>query len=458
MSPTFSSLAFRNYRLWFLGALIANIGTWMQRVGQDWLVLTHLTDDSAVAVGVVTALQFIPMLVLSPWAGLLADRLPRRWLLAGTQAGQGVLAFALGGLVLTGRAELWHVYVFAALLGCVTAVDGPVRQTFVAEIVPKEQLSNAVGLNSASFNAGRLIGPGVAGVLIAVVDIGPVFIINGLSFAATILALVAMRPAELTPLPVVARGRGQIREGLAYVRRRTDILMVMVVVGVVSTIGMNHQLTLAVMARSEFGRDADAYGLLSSVLAVGSLVGALLAARRERPRVRLVIGSAFAFGVASGVLAIMPTFETFALATIPVGLAALTMMTAANATIQLGTSPALRGRVMALYMMVFLGSKPIGGPFVGWVAEVLGPRWSVGVGSVAALLVAGGAALWARKHWHVEVRYRVRPRPGLIIHHPADIEGAAGGEVVADDRTEQRRRQRVADELTTEQTSQAVNR
>ena len=414
MSPTFSSFRYFNYRLWFAGALVANVGTWMQRVAQDWLVLTVLTDESGVAVGVVTALQFLPVLALSAWAGLLADRVDRRKLIVVTQSLLALLALGLGALTLSGHVELWHVYVFATLLGCVSAIDNPVRQTFVADMVPASRLPNAVALNSASFNAARLIGPGVAGLMIAWVGTGWVFLINGISFAATIFALTQMRTRELRPAARVVRDKGQIRAGLRYVRRRSDILVIMVVVGVVSTFGLNFQLTSALMARTEFGMGAGEYGILGSIMAIGSLAGALLAARREQPRVRLVIGSAFAFGVADGVMALMPTYPSFAIACIPVGLASLTMMTAANATIQTTTDPSMRGRVMALYMIVFLGATPIGSPLVGWIGEVYGPRWAIGVGAIASLLVASGAAIWAVRHWHIEVRYHVH-RPHLQV-------------------------------------------
>jgi MFS family permease len=417
---TFASLAYRNYRLWFAGALVANIGTWMQRVAQDWLVLTELSDDSGIAVGIVTALQFGPSLVLSAWAGVLADRVDRRKLLVATQTAMGVLAAGLGFLVLGGHAQLWHVYVFAGLLGCVSAIDAPARQVFVANMVPADKLSNAVGLNSASFNAARMIGPGLAGLLIAWVGTGWVFLINAVSFAATILALMAMRARDLLPVERTSRGTGSFREGVRYVRHRTDILVVMVVVGVVSTFGLNFQLTSAVMARTEFGKGAGEYGVLGSILAIGSLTGALMAARRERPRVRLVIGSALAFGFFTAVMALMPTYELYALATIPVGFASLTMLTAANATIQISTAPHMRGRVMSLYLIVFLGATPIGSPVVGWVAETFGARWSIGVGSITALLVAGAAGVWALRNWDVEVRYRLLQRPHLQVRWPEE--------------------------------------
>ncbi|KRC42571.1 MFS transporter [Oerskovia sp. Root22] len=419
MSATFSSLKYYNYRLWFGSALVANVGTWMQRIAQDWLVLTVLTANSGVAVGVITALQFAPVLALSAWAGVLADRLPRRKMLMATQGASGVLALGLGALVLSGHVELWHVYGFALALGCVSALDGPVRQTFVAEMVPSDKLSNAVGLNSASFNAARLIGPGVAGLLIAAVGTGWVFIINGISFGATIFALSRMRTREMHKLPSASREKGQIREGIRYVRGRSDIIVIMVVLSVVSTFGLNFQLTSAMMARVEFGMGAGEYGMLGSILAIGSLTGALMAARRERPRVRLVIGSAFGFAVATGVMALMPSYTTFALACIPVGFASLTMMTAANTTIQMTTDPVMRGRVMSLYMIVFLGATPVGAPIVGWIAEAYGPRWAIGIGSITALLVSVGAAIWAMRNWKFTVSYRVTQRPHLLVTYPA---------------------------------------
>jgi MFS family permease len=402
MRQTFSSLAFFNYRLWFAGALVSNIGTWMQRVAQDWLVLTVLTDESGVAVGIVTALQFLPFLLLSAWAGVLADRLNQRRLLIATQYASAALGLGLAALVLFDLVQLWHVYLLAALLGSVSAIDGPVRQTFVAGLVPVERLSNAVGLNSASFNAARLIGPATAGLLIAWVGTGWVFAINGFTYIATIVALGLMRQRELIVVTRAGRSRGQIREGIRYVRGRPDILVIMVVVAFVSMFGFNFQLTSALMARVEFGRGASEYGALGSIMAIGSLGGALLAARRPRAHLRLVIGAAFAFGVASGAMALMPSYLSYALACIPVGFASLTMMTAANATIQTTTEPALRGRVLALYMMVFLGATPIGSPIVGWVGESFGARWSIGVGAIAALLVAMGAAAWSLRHYKPE--------------------------------------------------------
>ncbi len=397
VGPTFASLAVRNYRIWAAGALVSNTGTWMQRVAQDWLVLTVLTDDSAVALGIVTALQFGPFLLFGPLAGLAADRLPQRALLIATQTLSAVWSLLLGALVVTGSAELWSVYALAALQGVTSTFDAPVRQTYVASMVPADRLANAVSLNSASFNAARLVGPGAAGLLIAAVGTGPVFFVNAATFAATGLSLAALRTRELHPLPRAARGRGGSREALRYVRSRPDLLLVLLVVGMVGAFGLNFQMTTAFMARTEFGRGPAEYGLLGSVLAVGSLTGALLAARRSDPSLRLVVRAAAAFGVFALVASAMPTYAWFALSLVPVGVAALTVMTAANATVQTTTAPELRGRVMALYMTVFLGTTPVGAPLVGWIAEAGGPRWSIAVGGLAALLAALLAAALGRR-------------------------------------------------------------
>jgi MFS family permease len=289
VSPTFQSLAIPNYRIWAVGAIVSNTGTWMQRVAQDWLVLTVLTANSGVAVGVTTSLQFAPVLLLAPVAGTIADRWDRRRVLMATQSASGLLALVLGTLVVTGVAQLWHLFVLAGLLGVVAAIDGPARQAFVSELVPIEVLPNAVGLNSASFHGGRLIGPAIAGVLIHWFGTGPVFLINGFTFMAVLLSLTRMRLADLRPAPRSGRGKGAARAGLRYVRQRPDIMLIMAIVGMVGTFGLNFQLTTALMARLVFDKGAGEYGLLGSIMAIGSLSGALFAARRARPRLRLVI-------------------------------------------------------------------------------------------------------------------------------------------------------------------------
>jgi MFS family permease len=403
VSPTFRALSIHNYRLWATGAIVSNTGTWMQRVAQDWLVLTVLTPNSGTAVGITTGLQFAPTLFLSPTAGALADRVDRRKLLVATQTALGVLAAVLGVLVLTHTAQLWHVYLLALLLGTVSAVDAPARQAFVSELVPTDTLPNAVGLNSASFHAGRLIGPGIAGLLIHWFGTGPVFLINAVSFAAVVTSLTRMRLGELRAVPRRPRGGHAIREGLSYVRHRPDILLTMVIVGMIGMFGLNFQVTTALMARLVFDKGAGEYGLLGSIMAIGSLAGALLAARREHPRLRLVIGAAFAFGVFATVSALMPTYELFALSLIPVGLSSLTLMTSANASVQLSTDPVMRGRVMALYIAVFMGGTPIGSPIIGWIGETFGARYTILLGGVVALLTAAGAAAWLVLHDGVRV-------------------------------------------------------
>lgn len=454
MSPTFASLRVFNYRLWAVGALVSNTGTWMQRVAQDWLVLTELTENSGIAIGITTGLQFGPMLVLGPVAGVLADRLSRRKLLMATQALSGLWGLILGVLVISGVAQLWHLYVLAALLGMTSAIDAPARQIFVAEMVPNERLSNAVGLNSASFHLARMIGPAVAGVLIHQVGTGPVFIINGVTFLATLLSLSQMRVRELHVLPQAERAKGQIREGIRYVRGRADIMLILMIIGLVGTFGLNFQMTTALMARLEFDKGAGAYGLLGSIMAIGSLSGALLAARREKPRLRLLVGATAAFGVFATAASMMPSYELFAIALIPVGLSSLTLMTAANATIQMTTAPAMRGRVMALYMAIFMGGTPIGAPIVGWVGEEFGARWTIALGGLISLAAALIAVAYRARGQKVSVRYRRTARPRLLVElQPAEPSAAAG----AARQAEVERRERTRQDLATREAQDAAS-
>ena len=415
MSPTCRALRTFNYRVWMSGAIVSNVGTWMQRVAQDWLVLTVLTDNSAIALGITTALQFAPMLLLAPIAGVLADRVPKRRLLMATQVAMGAIGLLLGVLVLTGAVRLWMVYLLALALGIAAAVDAPARQAFVSEMVPREDLSNAVGLNSASFHAARVIGPAAAGLLIAWVGTGPVFLINAASFMAVLFSLSRMRVSELAPPPKAVRGKGQLRDGLRYVRGRSDIVLMMAIVGVVGTFAFNFQMTTALMATSTFNKGASEFGLLGSVMAVGSLSGALFAARRERPRVRLVVGATFAFGLFTSLAAVMPTYATFALMLVPVGVSALTLITTAMAIVQLSVDPQMRGRVMAIYMAIFMGGTPIGAPIIGWVGAEYGARWTIGVGGIAALLTAVAALTWLARAQRLRLRYRLRESPHFQI-------------------------------------------
>jgi MFS family permease len=272
-----------------------------------------------------------------------------------------------------------------------------------------------VGLNSASFHAARIVGPGLAGLLIAWVGTGPVFLLNAVTFAGTLFSLTHMRVAELAPAPRADRGKGQLREGLRYVRGRPDIVLIMVIVGLVGTFGLNFQMTTAIMATAQFGKGSGEYGLLGSIMAIGSLGGALLAARRERPRLRLVVGAAFTFGVFASIAALMPTYALFAVALIPVGLSSLTLMTSANATVQLSVAPEMRGRVMALYMAIFMGGTPVGAPIVGWVGGAFGPRWTILVGGLVSLVTALVALGYVVRTRRLRLRYRLRQTPHLLV-------------------------------------------
>nr|WP_243795485.1 MFS transporter [Saccharopolyspora gloriosae] len=391
----FGSLRVRNYRYYASGQVISLTGTWMQRAAQDWLVL-ELSGGSAGALGVAVALQFLPTLLLTLWAGTAADRFDKRRLLIGTQIALGVCGLLLGLLDVSGIVRLWHVYAFCAVLGAFAAIDAPVRQSFVVEMVGPAQLTNAVALNSMIFNLARIVGPALAGLLITAVGTGWVFLVNGISSAGVVGGLLLMNVALLHRPDRVPKERGQLLAGLHYVRRRPDLVAVMVLVFCVSTFGMNFESTFAVIARNVFGRDADGYGLLITMLAVGTLSGATLAARRSAragSRLRLMVLGAAAFGLLEAVGALMPDYWSFAVMLIPVGIAVMTFTTSANSTVQLSVDPSMRGRVMGLYMLLFLGGKPLGGLASGWLAEVLGPRSPVLLGGVASLLAAAGCGL-----------------------------------------------------------------
>ncbi|CAN5390183.1 MFS transporter [soil metagenome] len=394
MSAMFRSLRVFNYRLWFAGALVSNTGAWMQRTAQDWIVLTELTDGDAAALGITMALQFGPLLLLMPVAGVIADRFDRRRVLIYTQAAQFALALGLGVLVITGVATLWHVYVFALLLGIATAIDAPVRQSFVSELVTDVDLPNAVGLNAMSFQSARLIGPALAGVLVALVGAGPVFLINAASFAGVLTSLFFIRRAQLVAAPRLRRARGQFRDGIRYVRSRPDIMMVLVMVSIVGTFGFNFPIFISTMSTVEFGGGSREFGLLSSVMAVGAVTGALLAARRDRARFGVIVIASIAFGVVGIVAAFSPSVWVFGALGACIGWASITMMNTANAYVQTTTDPLVRGRVMALYLALFAGGTPIGAPIIGWVANTLGPRWAVGIGAASGLVAGILAIVW----------------------------------------------------------------
>ena len=391
MTPMFRALSVRNYRLYFTGQVLSNTGTWMQRVAQDWLVL-DLSGTSGVALGITTGLQFLPYLLLSLWGGTLADRVDRRRLIIVTQSLMGLLALVLGAVTLMGSATVHLVYVFAFLLGCASAVDNPARQAFVNEIVGPDDLHNAIALNSASFNLARLGGPALAGVMVAVLGSGWVFILNAASFAVTILALLLMRAREL--LPQIRRsGAVKLVAGLRYVRVRRELLLVLSLAFGVATFGLNYQITMALMARQQFSLGAEAFGLMSTALALGALAGSLLSARRTSIPLRLVLASAVAFGAVEIVVGVSPTYWSMLLVLPFAGVLAMTFTTSAQSFLQTHSEDWVRGRVMGIYTLVFFGGTPIGAPVIGWAADRFGPRSGLvggGLGTVVWTVLAAG--------------------------------------------------------------------
>jgi len=387
----FRSLRGFNYRVWVAGTFVSNVGTWVQRTAQSWLVLTQLTQRDASAVGWVMALQFGPQFLLLPWTGFAADHFDQRKLLIVTQATMGALALALGALTVAGVVQLWHVYVFAFLFGSAAAFDAPVRQTFVADLVGDEDLHNAVALNSTSFNAARMIGPAVAGVVIAAFGTGWAFLINGVSFVAVLVSLGFLRVAELHPRARARQASGSFVEGLCYVWGRPDLKAILVMMFLIGTFGLNFQIFISTMAVGVLHTDAHGYGVLSSIMAVGTVAGALLNASREKPGFQSLLIGAAVFGLGCTLAAMAPGYWFFAGALVVIGMAGLIFTNTTNSLMQLSTEPAMRGRMMALRVGVGLGGTPIGAPIVGWVANQWGARWALGVGAAsgfAAALVA----------------------------------------------------------------------
>ena len=381
----------RNFRLFAIGQVVSNTGTWMQRVAQDWLVL-ELTHGSGTAVGIATGLQFLPLLLFSLWGGMIADRYPKRRVLMVTQASMGALALILGVLDFTGAVRPWQIYLLALGLGLATVVDNPTRQSFAIEMVGKKDLQNAIGLNSAVFNLARIAGPAVAGLVIAVIGTAAAFFLNALSYVTVIGSLHLMRESELRPAERVARAKGQLREGLAYVRSRTDLMLTMVLVFFIATFGMNFQVTTALMSRVVFHTGAGRFGIASAVFAIGALIGALAAARRSRTGLRLLLMTALAFGLLEAATGLMPTYWSFLILLVPTGLAVISFTTLANSSVQLSVPADMRGRVMGIYMLVFLGGAPAGSPLTGWIAEQYGTRFAMIAGaaiSVAATVTVG---------------------------------------------------------------------
>ncbi len=393
LSRTFRSLRIHNYRLFFFSQVVSMSGTWMQGVAQSWLVLQ--LSGSSVDLGITVGLQFGPVLVLGAWAGALADRVDKRKLLLVTQAAAAVLALVLGLLTVTDVVTVWMVWLLAALTGVSVALGIPSQQSFVYEMVGPDDLANAVGLNGVVINASRIAGPALGGVLISSVGVAPCFLLNAASFLAVIAALLLMRPAELFRGKPVAREKGQVREGFKYVWRTTELRVPLLMLGIVSVMAYNYSVILPLLTKDVFGRGGGAYGALSAAMGAGALVGALVMASRARPSTRLLVFSTFAFGVVSLVLAVAPGYFVAGALLVGIGAAAMLFNGSTNSLLQLNAGHAMRGRVMSLWAVVFLGSTPIGGPITGLLVRGLGVRWAVAIGGVATLLVAayGYAAL-----------------------------------------------------------------
>jgi len=409
----FRSLRSVNYRIWAIGALVSNIGTWMQRTAQDWLVLTQLTHHNATAVGIVMGLQFGPQLLLLPISGHLADHFDKRKLIVITQAAMGSLALALGVLTVTGLVRLWEVYVFAFLFGCTTALDAPARQTFISSLVGDADLSNAVALNSSSFNAARMIGPAIAGVLIASVGTGWAFLINGVSFIAVLSSLAFLRLDATHSSHQSAANRRSLLDGFRYVSKRPDLITILFMLFLIGTFGLNFPIFISTMAVTVFHAGASQYGLLTSTMAIGTLGGSLLAARRERPSVMVLMAGAGLFSVGLALAAIAPNFWCFGVTLVIVGVSAMTLTTGTSSLMQLSTEPGMRGRA----------------PIVGWVADRFGPRWSLAVGAASGLAAAIVAIFYLVKHCrlrlHVEagrLRFEVGDDPALEFYRSAAAE------------------------------------
>jgi MFS family permease len=421
---TVRSLRVRNYRLYFYGQIISFVGTWMQSVGQAWLVL-KLTG-SGVALGVTMALQFLPVLLLGAWGGVIADRFDKRRVLVWTQSLSAILALALGILTITDSVQLWMVYVLALALGLVTVADNPSRQTFVMEMVGKEHVTNAVSLNSVTFTGARIVGPAIAAALIATGGLGLCFLINAGSYIAVIVGLLFMRKDELLPQPRAARARGQIREGFRYAWSRPLLRRLLLLAVVIYTFSFNFSVIMPLLAERSFSGGAGTYGLLLSVTGVGSLLGGLAMAGHSRATERLIVVAGLTTGLLEGLAAIVPQLWMEVIVLIPLGFVLMVLMAGANSAIQLASDGAFRGRVMALYAMVFLGSTPIGGPLAGWAAEHLGPRAALGIGGAFAA-IASLVAMWAMGIRHRGARLTLaQSGPGGEVPLPLpDLEPAA---------------------------------
>ena len=424
MGRTFRALRLYNYRLFFFSQVVSMSGTWMQSVAQSWLVLQ--ITGSGVDLGITVGLQFGPVLFFGAWAGALADRVDKRRLLMATQSAAALFALILAALAFTDVVTVWMIWVLAGLTGTAVALDMPSRQSFVYEMVGPDDLANAVGLNAVIINSSRIVGPAIGGLLIAAVGVAPCFLFNAVSFVAVIVALAVMRTGELRPSKPVPRRPGQVREGLRYVWHTPALRVPLVMMAVVSTLAYNYSVVLPLLTKDVYGRGGGAYGALSAAMGVGALAGALLMASMARPSRRLLVASTFAFGVVTVLLAAAPGYLWGMVLLVPMGAAGVLFISTTNSLLQLNADDAMRGRVMALWAVVFLGSTPIGGPLTGLIARGLGVRAAVALGGVAALATAAGA-YWALRRR--QLRAGTCEAPVCLPDGPAP--GDALGEAVA---------------------------
>jgi MFS family permease len=399
---TFSSLRIRNYRLYYVGQIISNCGTWMQSIAQAWLVL-KLTN-SGTALGLVVALQSLPVLVFGPWGGVLADRFPKRKLLVITQTIFAVLALILGALVATGAVRLWMVAALAFCFGLTNVIDNPTRQSFVVEMVGESELKNAVTLYSSLINLSRIIGPSIAGILIATIGLAPCFIVNGLSYFAVVITLLVMRASELRPAVRLARTRGQVIAGFRYVWSTPLLRDVLIIMAIIGTLTYEFQVSLPLLAEYTFNGTAASYAALTAALGLGAVAGGLITAGRKETSFQAVVVAALLFGAATLAASLMPTLALAVVALVVVGFCSIAFSAMGNTTLQLASTPQMRGRVMSLWAVAFLGSTTIGGPIIGFIGQHAGAQWALATGGLAAL-VAGAYGVFA-------LRRRPVPAPG----------------------------------------------
>jgi MFS family permease len=392
---TFSALAIPNFRRFFFGQSTSLIGTWMQSVAQSWLVFT--VTHSATAIGFVLALQTLPVLILAPYGGVIADRVDKRRLLIVLQSLMGVQALVLGILVVTHAVMFWEICVLAALLGLNNCFETPARQAFMREMVGPAHVRNAVSLNSTMVNGARAVGPAVAGVVIATVGVGVCFLVNAVSFIAVVYSLTSMDTKALKPSPPAQRAKGQLREGLLYVANEPRLWVPLLMAGIVGTLAYEFQVTLPVVAKQTFGGDAATYGFLTAAMGFGAVVGGLTTAARGSTGLRPMTFAGAGFGVAMLLVAVAPTLAIAYVAMAVTGFAAITFMASGNSTLQLEAAPSIRGRVMALWAVAFMGSTPVGGPLVGWIVEVAGARTGLAAGGLSCLVAAGIGILAMRR-------------------------------------------------------------